>query len=260
MRLSRGLGAALCLAMSVGDAQLVAQNAPTQVQQVEVLGGKIELPLVRRGLDLMLLQLRHAFPDLFLRGVGQGAKLGTAWAPGNPHYDRARGMVVEQVAKAEAGGEPLLKLDMSPASAFFAGILTEADIQVLSRASQTELGRAQFRNVDAMAITGIEEALGAMGPQTPEVAEGMKALKAQGQKGFGADFVRISQLSAKDPKAKAAFERVLGKFGKAQGQQLGTLLMQKSMGRVMDAIYPVIGDLRKVVAEFQAAQPPQQAS
>jgi hypothetical protein len=45
---------------------------------MEELGARIELPLMRRGLDLFALQLRASFPDIFLKGVGQGAKAGPA--------------------------------------------------------------------------------------------------------------------------------------------------------------------------------------
>jgi hypothetical protein len=163
--------------------------------------------------------------------------------------------VVQILAEAEKEGQPLLTLDRSVIPPFFAKQLGPEDVQTLLKASRNEFGRAWFQEGDGLVASELEQAMAPLRPLDPAVERDLKVLVAEGRKTYGEALVKAVRLARTHRAMASALEGLTARIGKDKLGELGGLLFEKSMARVVTAIMPRIGDLRAILSEFRASHP-----
>ncbi len=245
---------ALCVISSVIS---FAQPSREKVKRVEAMAPLLDLKVLPRCLQIMEKQLQTGYADIFVKGFGNGAKLGPQWRPGNPSYDKAKRILEKAIQEEEAAqGKPIIHIDTGKVAPFLAENLTDDEIRGLTRMLKSELGQAYFRVGEAGAIPQFLKEMEKLDDISPEIQAQIDELKQNGKRLFTDSVLQVMELERKHPNDVEDFKKVMGRLNEGLGEKLGESLVSDSMSRVLSLSYDLLPQLQMIVKEFKAFTPP----
>jgi len=201
--------------------------------------------------------LQMHFPDVMVKGIGTGAKLGPGWRPGDPSYEKAVQLIERTVRKEEASqGKPLIQMDFGKVAPFVAENMSEGEISTFSRMLNSEFGRAIVRVADAGAVSEFDMQMERLGAISPEVRTQIDEIKREAKKVFTDTVLKMSALEAKYPKEAAEFKTFSKRLDGDVGKRLGEMLINDSMARAAGLVFDIMPELRQIVKTYREANPP----
>ncbi len=245
-----GITASACLLALVPSAW-GAPPAKSKPERLRALSPLVHMPATRGCFEAMVTQMRTSFAALFLKGISKGADLGPDWGPGNPNHAKVRELIETQLVKTESQGTPIFFADFSVLPDFLAQEFSDDEVLLLEQALRTELGRAKMDLADTLIFQGMEGSLGELGVLTDEVSTKIRGLKEEAGKTFSVRVTQVPALIRKDPKLNQRLDAFINRLGKETGMRLGERIMKAPMERAMAAIYPVFGEIQKLIQQFK---------
>lgn len=256
-RIARWVRICLFVPCALSSFIAVAQPSQEKVKRVQAMAPLLDLKVLPRCLQIMERQLQTHYPDIFVKGFGNGAKLGSEWRPGNPSYDKAKRLLEKAIQEEEAAqGKPIIQIDTGKVAPFIAENLSDDEIRGLARMLKSELGQAYFRVGEAGAVPQFLKEMEKLDDISPEVQAQIDEIKQEGKRLFTESVLRVMELERKHPDDVQDFKQVMGRLNEGLGEKLGERLVSDSMSRVLSLSYDLLPQLRMIVKEFKSFTPP----
>ncbi len=213
------------------------------------------------GREMMRI-LRDDLPIMFLSGVGNGAKLGPAWAPGNPHFETARAAVSEAIRGEELRGQPVMHVDAASMARTLTGSgLTDEDIAFLDRLAETPFGRAMVEFFDHIMVAGAIDKIAGQPNMPSYTRDRMLSVRARLRDNMGGVVGRLSRAREEQKADATMLDEVMAraKLTREMGAQAGRELFEAPMQRlagvlVLDTMSTITGQVEAFRASGAAKQ------
>ena len=229
-----------------------AQDAARAAKMVELVEN-IQLPFVQRLFTTLMEETRREMPGKFVEGLGVGAKLGTAWRSGNPHFDRALARIELRIAASERQGRLAPPERREIAQALKAS-WTDEDLDFLVAYVKTDNGRRLLEFMDSLMIPALRKALtqnpnapAGFAPRTEEIAR-------QADEHFRAvspNLIRTMQEAKAETDRAMALVKLLDS---KSGEVIGQLWANRMMGEMLAVGRDELAEISRIIDDFRRAE------
>jgi hypothetical protein len=247
-----GLIIACCACTNVSVRQ---QASAEKIEKVQAIGQLLDMPLTLQCIQVVESQMQDWLPDMVLAEYGKRAKLNKNWKPGNPHYDKARKLVIKTFQQEEeSSGKPLFHMEIGEAAPFFAEYFSDSEIDSITWVLKSEYGRQAVRAADSMVVPDFEKEMIKAGPLSPENRDRLEKLKLTGQDTFSEIVSQQNTLEKKYPKEAAAFNKICSRLSESLGERLGERMLKSTVSRAAKSLYRISADLSQIAQDFRNSE------
>ena len=258
MRLSRCLAAlALCF---LPFSTALADEATRAAKMVELIEN-VNLPYIQRTFTVLVEEMRRELPRKFVDKIGSDGKLGSAWSPGNPFFDRAMARLESRFAESERAGR-LAPPNRSEIARFLRASWTEEDIDFLTRYVKTDAGKKVLEFIDTVTVPALRTAL-SRNAQAPAQFESRTAdIALEATQRLGAVAADLGKFSGASKEETDRAMMLVKNMDSKSAERVGQLWAGKLISEFIAIASQERFEMRVIMEEFRRTEgvaPPSQA-
>jgi hypothetical protein len=253
-----GLWLALAGLLLAGN--VLAQNRqdlpppdPARQARMEQLFNAIDLPLTKQVFDQFLASLRESMINDLLTGMGTGAKLGSEWKGGNPHFEQARAVVRRSLDAGEKV-EPLFNIGPRALASELRVDWTDDDIEFMLRTMQTPLGAKMLEWMDAFMAPMLVREFARSPKYAGFVNDKVRDLTRTADQRLLTLTPELAQVAKGNEAALSRIEVLAKAFNGDAGRVVGLRIGGRSLARLMILMRDFMPELTPIFQEYRRQQ------